>query len=258
MRSPLLPASLRGVFAAILVLLGLAPGSLRAQVLALHANGSGPVHAQHAPGCLGASDDDGDKDGEKDQDGAKDKDSDKDKGDDDGDSDDGDDADGDEGDDDSGDSDDDSDDESDDDDSDEGNSGDEGKEETVIPLTIETLTSITWTKGKALPDEVMKFDGKLVRISGYISAGTQAGSAEFDLVPQNCECGRNKVSHFVQVTIEDGGAEFDPARVQFTGRLEIGEVEEDGFVTSLYRLKIETFDPVEPDDDTSVQWSELR
>lgn len=125
--------------------------------------------------------------------------------------------------------------------------------EEAVPLTIETLTSIDWRKGDELPDEITKYDGKLVKISGYMATGTELDATEFELVPQNCECGKSKVNHFVKVIIEDGGAEFDPARVQFTGRLEIGEEEEDGFVTSLYRLTIESFDPEEPDADTAVR-----
>ncbi|MEZ6021291.1 MAG: hypothetical protein R3F17_14725 [Planctomycetota bacterium] len=123
-----------------------------------------------------------------------------------------------------------------------------------MPLTIETLTSAEYRKGQDLPEEVMKFNGKRVRISGYMARGLDLGADTFELVPQDCECGRSKVNHFVKVIIESGaGAEFDPARVQFTGRLEIGEVEEDGFITSLYRLTIESFDPEEPDEDTSPQ-----
>lgn len=130
---------------------------------------------------------------------------------------------------------------------------DSSDSEEALPLTIETLTSIDWRKGDELPEEITKYDGKLVKISGYMATGTELDATEFELVPQNCECGKSKVNHFVKVIIEDGGAEFDPARVQFTGRLEIGEEEEDGFVTSLYRLTIESFDPEEPDADTAVR-----
>jgi len=70
------------------------------------------------------------------------------------------------------------------------------------------------------------------------------------LVPQSCECGRSKLHHFVHVSIGEGGATFDPGRRQFEGTLSIGEEEdEDGFVTSLYRLSVDTFDPQDPEDE---------
>jgi hypothetical protein len=65
--------------------------------------------------------------------------------------------------------------------------------------------------------------------------------------------------HFVHVSIDDGGAAFDPGRRQFEGTLSIGEEEdEDGFVTSLYRLSVDTFDPQEPEDKYAVAAGRVR
>ncbi len=138
-----------------------------------------------------------------------------------------------------------------DDEEDEEEEPEEEPEEASVLVTIEFLTSIEWRRGQDVPDEVMAFDGKRVKIAGYMATGTPMGSETFELVPQSCECGRSKLHHFVHVTIEDGsGATFDPGRRQFEGTLSIGEEEdEDGFVTSLYRLTVETFDPQDPEDE---------
>lgn len=127
---------------------------------------------------------------------------------------------------------------------------DEEPEEASVLVTIEFLTSIEWRRGDDVPQEVMDFDGKRIKIAGYMAVGTPLGSDTFELVPQSCECGRSKLHHFVHVTIGEGGASFDPGRRQFEGTLSIGEEEDDdGFVTSLYRLTVDTFDPQDPEDE---------
>ncbi len=126
----------------------------------------------------------------------------------------------------------------------------EEEEEASVLVTIEFLTSIEWRRGDDVPQEVMDFDGKRIKIAGYMAVGTPLGSETFELVPQSCECGRSKLHHFVHVSIGEGGATFDPGRRQFEGTLSIGEEEdEDGFVTSLYRLTVDTFDPQDPEDE---------
>ena len=136
---------------------------------------------------------------------------------------------------------------------------DEDEEEATVLVTIEFLTTIEWRRGQDVPDEVMAFDGRRVKIAGYMAVGTLLGADTFELVPQSCECGRSKLNHFVHVEIGEGGASFDPGRRQFEGTLSIGEEEdEDGFVTSLYRLSVDTFDPQEPEDKSVSPGSEPR
>ncbi|MFT5198775.1 MAG: hypothetical protein ACI87O_001434 [Planctomycetota bacterium] len=185
------------------------------------------VFAAQAPDASGVIQDGGDEDPDEDKD-KEDKDKDEDDEDD---------------------EDDDSDGEGDEEEDKDGEDG-EDQEEASVLVTIEYLTSIEWRRGQEVPAEVMAFDGKLVKIAGYMATGTPVGSSTFELVPQSCECGRSKLHHFVHVSIGDGGASFDPGRRQFEGILSIGEEEdEDGFVTSLYRLSVETFDPQDPEDE---------
>jgi len=109
-------------------------------------------------------------------------------------------------------------------------------------VSISKLTSVNYRKGKPLPDEVQGLDGQLVRIEGYMALGTLEGVDSFELVPESCECGRSKVQHFIDVTIEEGLTTFRPGRITLEGVLSVGEVEEDGFVVSLYRLTIRSLD----------------
>ncbi len=112
--------------------------------------------------------------------------------------------------------------------------------EDPLEVSIEYITSIEYKQGKALPKDILDLDGKTVMITGYMAIGTLEGATVFELVPESCECGRSKVQHFIEVSIESGGVTYAPGRVDLTGVFSVGEVEEDGFVTSLYRLKIET------------------
>lgn len=112
--------------------------------------------------------------------------------------------------------------------------------EDPLEVSIEYITSIDYKKGKALPKDILDLDGKTVMITGYMAIGTLEGATVFELVPESCECGRSKPQHFIEVTIESGGVTYAPGRIDLTGVFSVGEVEEDGFVTSLYRLKIET------------------
>ena len=112
-------------------------------------------------------------------------------------------------------------------------------------VNITKLTSVNYRKGKALPEEIQSLDGKRVSIEGYMALGTLEGVESFEFVPESCECGRSKVQHFIDVTIEEGLTTFRPGRMTLEGVFSVGEVEEDGFVVSLYRLTIRSLDDEE-------------
>ena len=115
-------------------------------------------------------------------------------------------------------------------------------EDDPLEVSLQELTSVDYKRGEKLPDEIAKLDGKKVTIEGYMALGTIEGVEKFELVPEPCECGRSKVQHFVDVTMEKGTTSYRPGRIQLVGTLEVGEVEEDGFVVSVYRLRIESID----------------
>lgn len=107
----------------------------------------------------------------------------------------------------------------------------------VVEVSILKLKNIRYRPGRPLPRWVADLDGKKVRIWGYMAIGTLEGLQRFELVPESCECGRSKVNHFVDVTLTEGLTRFIPGRFTLEGTFEASEIREDGFVTSLFRLK---------------------
>lgn len=95
-----------------------------------------------------------------------------------------------------------------------------------------------------LPEEVRELDGKLVAIEGFMNplAFDARGVSEFTLVsdPTFCCFGTTpRIHHFVHVTLPEGErCDFHSmVPIAVFGRMSIGEVEEDGFVLSLYRCE---------------------
>jgi len=109
-------------------------------------------------------------------------------------------------------------------------------DEDIVEVSILRLKAARYRRGRALPGWVQDLDGKRIRLWGYMAIGTLEGLEEFELVPESCECGRSKVNHFVAVTLTEGVTKFIPGRITLTGTFDAGEIIEDGFVTSVYRL----------------------
>lgn len=105
-------------------------------------------------------------------------------------------------------------------------------------VSITELTSIEWKPGDDLPAKFADLDGETITIEGYMALGTLEGTTTFELVPEPCECGRSKVQHFIDVTVTEGLVSYTPGRITLTGKFEASEVEEDGFIVSLFRLEI--------------------
>lgn len=112
----------------------------------------------------------------------------------------------------------------------------------AVEVSIEMLTSIEYRRGGELPEDILELDGETIEIEGYMAIGTLEGIERFELVPEPCECGRSKVQHFIDVTLTEGRTTFKPGRFTVRGKFSVGEVEEDGFVVSLYRLEITSLD----------------
>ncbi|MGD2017485.1 MAG: hypothetical protein PVJ89_05180 [Planctomycetota bacterium] len=106
----------------------------------------------------------------------------------------------------------------------------------IVEVSILRLKNARYRPGRPLPEWVQELDGKKISLWGYMAIGTLEGLTEFELVPESCECGKSKVNHFVQVTLNDDVTRFIPGRITLVGTFDCGEVEEDGFITSVYRL----------------------
>jgi hypothetical protein len=109
----------------------------------------------------------------------------------------------------------------------------------VIEIDLHRLTSISWEPGDPLPEDIRRLHGRRVVMRGFMHASVIGDQRKFPMVTEACQCTSSLLPHhFVEV---DLGPEnrTGPRTGQFEviGRLEIGEVEEDGYVVSLYRLK---------------------
>lgn len=109
----------------------------------------------------------------------------------------------------------------------------------VVEVSILALKNVNYRRGRALPKWVQELDGKRVSLWGYMAIGTLEGREKFELVPESCECGRSKINHFVDVTLTKGRTKFIPGRITLSGVFHASEEETDGFITSLYRLRVE-------------------
>ncbi len=119
----------------------------------------------------------------------------------------------------------------------------ESRADDPIEISMQKLNDVEWEPGDEIPDEVAAYDGQRITISGFMRNGTVEGETWFDLTNDSCGCGTSKLQHFVRVTIEDGTVAYDPKELTLTGTFEVSELEdEDGFVESLYRLKIDKLD----------------
>ena len=110
-------------------------------------------------------------------------------------------------------------------------------EEPVIELSLMDLMSIDYTPGKRLPRWVRALDGKQVRLEGYIALGTPEGEEKFELLWDSCGCGQSNVHHFVEVSLTEETTSFTPDLISVEGTFSVGEIREDGFVVSLFRLE---------------------
>ena len=113
-------------------------------------------------------------------------------------------------------------------------------EDPVIELSLLDLMSIDYRPGKKLPPWVRSLDGRAVRIEGYMALGTPEGDDKFELVWDSCGCGQSNVNHFIEVSLTEDTTSFDPDIIWVEGTFSVGEIREDGFVVSLFRLKTES------------------
>lgn len=113
-------------------------------------------------------------------------------------------------------------------------------DEEAEEVDIAKLVAVDYQPGKDLPKEIQDLDGKKIVIRGFMDPAQQTPDrlTSFRLVTDSCGCiGKPQVHHYVEVTLKDLDAAFQANIVELEGVLSVGEVEEDGFVTSIYRLE---------------------
>ena len=109
-----------------------------------------------------------------------------------------------------------------------------------IEVDLLYLTTIEYEEGTPLPAEIRELDGKKVFIWGWMSTDTLEGTTEFLLITDQCGCdGPPKLQHFVDVNMGDRVIGYRPEKIKVTGTFSVGELVEDDFVVSIYRLEAE-------------------
>jgi len=104
-------------------------------------------------------------------------------------------------------------------------------------ISLLQLRDAPYRRGQPLAQWILDLEGKYVAIEGYMALGTLEGLSEFEFVPEECECGGSKVNHLVMVSLTDSTTRFRAGRFYMRGIFSAGELEEDDFVTSVYRLR---------------------
>jgi uncharacterized protein DUF3299 len=108
-------------------------------------------------------------------------------------------------------------------------------------ITWNQLGSFPYNEGGALPAEVMALDGHAVGIFGFmLTLNSSEHLSEFVLVESLWGCCFGTVPEVNQTIIvrvdPKTTAQYSAAPLLVTGRLEVGEEREGGFVTSVYRI----------------------
>lgn len=118
-------------------------------------------------------------------------------------------------------------------------------------ITWNQLGAFPYREGASLPAEVQALNGRDVAIFGFmLSLGDAERMSEFVLVESLWGCCFGSVPEVNQTIVvrvdSSTPAEYSAAPQLVTGRLEVGEEREAGFVTSLYRIVGAQLRPASP------------
>jgi hypothetical protein len=112
------------------------------------------------------------------------------------------------------------------------------------------LGGFPYLEGAPLPPEVQALDGHQVGIFGFmLTLGSSERLTEFVLVESLWGCCFGAVPEVNQTILvrldPQASADYSAAPLLVSGRLEVGERREAGFVTSLYRIVSATVQPAD-------------
>lgn len=115
-----------------------------------------------------------------------------------------------------------------------------GVREDPVATSFSILAGFTYEEGRPLPDEVTALDEKVVTISGFMRRESPGGDPvnQFLLVNDACGCeGTPMLNEIVFCALPEGVTmDVKAGIVTVTGKLYVGEVEEDGYVIMLYTM----------------------
>ena len=105
-------------------------------------------------------------------------------------------------------------------------------------IDFEELMDFQYERGKPIPQKIRKLDGKTVTIEGYMDTYTPENTRQFFLMSASCACdGEVELNHFVDVSLTSQVTGYRPGRLTVEGTFTVKEVEEDGFLISIFQLE---------------------
>lgn len=105
-------------------------------------------------------------------------------------------------------------------------------------IDFEELMDFQYERGKPIPQKIRKLDGKTVTIEGYMDTYTPENTRQFFLMSASCACdGEVELNHFVDVSLTSQVTGYRPGRLTVEGTFTVKEVEEDGFLISIFQIE---------------------
>ena len=118
-------------------------------------------------------------------------------------------------------------------------------------MTIKELGNFSYNPdaGQLIPPDVRKLDGAVIRLSGFMIPLDESDRlTHFALVPSLFSCCYGQppsLEHIVTVECANRkSVDYTPQRVAVEGELKVGEVKENGYVVSLFRLTCRSVSPL--------------
>jgi len=112
------------------------------------------------------------------------------------------------------------------------------------PVDFATLAGFDYSEGMKLPKEVTDLDEVVVEVRGFMKREVPGSGPvnQFMLINDACGCNGTPMLHeIIFCTLPDGVTmDIQNGVVTVTGKLYVGEVEEDGYVVMLYQMDADT------------------
>ena len=121
-----------------------------------------------------------------------------------------------------------------------------------VEVDFGVLAGFDYVEGMQLPDEVLAYDERTVKVSGFMRREEDLSSGDeveyFALINDACGCeGVPKMNEVVFCAMPEGEVtSILPGVVSVTGTLYVGELVEEDIVVALYTLDVDSIDASEP------------
>lgn len=121
-----------------------------------------------------------------------------------------------------------------------------GSQDEIVPVEFSTLSGFDWQEGQELPATIRALQGKKIGITGFVRSfdGSDEDITGFWLVDQNCDCeGIPKMNEVIVCWMPEGKSiSNDGSPIRVVGTFEVGEQKDGDYVTSIFRINVESVD----------------